>query len=62
MKNCPRCKRRTMLDAQSMNCLSRRDGKTYICKSCGNEEAAIDLGCPITERERNFTKTHKRKR
>ena len=44
-----------------INCLSRRDGKTYICPQCGSEEAMIDLGSMKPDkREKEFVKTHKR--
>jgi transposase-like protein len=37
IKQCPRCKQRAKLLA-----LSRRDNKTYICSSCGTDEAMFD--------------------
>ena len=41
---CPRCRNPfTMHVEQTMNALSRRDGKTYICPSCGTAEAMADL-------------------
>jgi hypothetical protein len=33
----------TMYEKQTMNALSRRDGETYICPSCGTAEALADL-------------------
>jgi len=40
---CPRCHRQTLrADKNMFNALSRRDGKTWICLDCGNEEAEID--------------------
>jgi hypothetical protein len=32
-----------MYENQTMNALSRRDGETYICPSCGTAEALADL-------------------
>ena len=62
MKKCPRCKKKTLLDDKFLNSLSRRDGKTYICNTCGNEEAMIDLGeMEPNQVEIKFVKTHKRK-
>mgnify|MGYP003670741030 FL=1 len=41
---CPRCGNPfTMYEEQTMNALSRRDGETYICPSCGTAEALADL-------------------
>ncbi len=61
MKKCPRCGFKKMHDVDVLNSLSRRDGKTYICNSCGSEEAAIDCDRRMTNaRERKFIKTHKR--
>lgn len=55
MKKCPRCHRMTLEDEQALNCLSRRDNKTYICNSCGNEEAIIDEGLTSPDQvEHNF--------
>ena len=63
MKRCPRCKRMTMHDEQVLNKLSRRDNKTYICNDCGTEEALIDAGYyEPTQLDRDFVKTHKRRR
>lgn len=42
MKKCPKCKKRTLNDEEAMNCLSREDGKTYICQSCGKKEIGIE--------------------
>ena len=62
MKKCPRCKRMTLHPEQALNSLSRRDGKTYICNTCGDEEAMIDLGSMEPDKvEKEFVKTHKRK-
>jgi len=61
MKKCPRCGNRSMHDEKAMNSLSRRDGRTYICNNCGNEEAFIDQGWrEPDEREKKFVETHKR--
>jgi len=50
-----------MEDDQIDNCLSRRDGKTYICRMCGYEESLIDVGgAEPDERELEFVKTHNR--
>jgi hypothetical protein len=58
---CPRCKEWKLHEDQVLNSLSRRDGKTYICNSCGNEEAFIDLGYfEPTENEIEFIKTRER--
>ena len=60
-KKCPRCKKMRLNPDKYLNCLSRRDGKTYICNPCGNEEALIDLvSIDPTENEKEFIKTHKR--
>lgn len=42
MKHCPKCGCPTMDDDEVMNCLSRRDNKTYICRNCGMDEALLD--------------------
>lgn len=61
MKKCPRCGFKKVHDEEALNSLSRRDGKTYICNDCGNEEAMIDLDCRVADaRELEFIKTHKR--
>jgi hypothetical protein len=45
----------TIQDREVMNCLSRRDNKTYICNECGNEEAYIDEGWRMPDQlERDF--------
>ena len=63
MKRCPRCTLLKMHDEQALNSLSRRDGKTYICNDCGEDEALIDLGeLKPDEMEKEFAKTHKRRR
>lgn len=38
MKKCPKCGKQTLEDEEVMNCLSREDGKTYICQECGEKE------------------------
>ena len=43
MKKCPRCKQRTLEDDEILNCLSKKDNKTYICQQCGSEEDAQGL-------------------
>ena len=61
MKECPRCHRETMEDEQVLNSLSHRDGQTYICNDCGNDEAMIDLGEQEPDDvELEFVKTHNR--
>ena len=40
--SCPRCGCQ-MRQRQAMNALSRRDNKTYICSSCGQDEALLDF-------------------
>lgn len=40
---CPRCKSTPLEHETALNSLSRRDGKTYICNKCGDEEALIDI-------------------
>lgn len=63
MKKCPRCKRFTLNPTRAMNSLSRRDGKTYICNACGDDEAMIDLGdIKPDDVEKEFIKTHKRRK
>jgi len=60
MKECPRCGELTMHDEEVMNSLSRRDGETYICNECGDDEHLIDSGyMKPDETERKFVKTHK---
>ena len=49
----------TLLDDQILNSLSRRDGKTYICRDCGRQEALIDMGAiEPTREEREFVRKH----
>lgn len=38
MENCPRCKQK----AEALNALSRHDGTTKVCDSCGIDEAMRD--------------------
>jgi len=58
---CPRCKEWKLHPEKALNSLSRRDGKTYICNTCGDEEAIIDLGViKPNQVEKEFIKTHKR--
>jgi predicted RNA-binding Zn-ribbon protein involved in translation (DUF1610 family) len=43
---CPRCGRDRMRSPEARNALSRKDNKTYVCSSCGTDEAMIDMtGC-----------------
>lgn len=44
MKLCPRCKLPTLEEEEVLNCLSH-DGKTYICRMCGQIESFEKL-CP----------------
>lgn len=61
MKECPRCHKMTLHDTQAFNCLSHRDGKTYICEKCGDEESMIDLAIAEPDKvEREFVATHHR--
>jgi len=43
MKECPRCHKMTLEEDIVLNSLSRRDSRTYICRTCGNAEAMFDL-------------------
>lgn len=38
---CPRCNRRELETPMERNALSRKDNKTYVCSSCGTDEAMI---------------------
>jgi predicted RNA-binding Zn-ribbon protein involved in translation (DUF1610 family) len=40
---CPRCGRMAMRPDQPLNALSRKDNKTYVCTSCGNDEAMANM-------------------
>ena len=61
MKECPRCHKMTMHEGRKINRLSRRDGKTYICRTCSYEEAVIDSeGMEPDDIELEFVKTHNR--
>ena len=43
LTNCPRCgEKKLVVVPLALNCLSRRDNKTYICTRCGTEEALND--------------------
>jgi hypothetical protein len=42
-KLCPRCQTNRLYKEKVLNCLSRKDNKTYICRRCGDLEA---LGAP----------------
>jgi hypothetical protein len=60
MKICPRCKKNPLHKEKRLNCLSRRDGETYICNKCGSEEVLIDVGVKKPDKiEKEFIKTHK---
>lgn len=55
MRVCPRCRKLKMHDETALNSLSRRDGKTFICDDCGDEEARIDMKIMSpTEIEKRF--------
>lgn len=41
-KHCPRCGRPQLDFVQVRNALSRKDHATYICTSCGTDEAMIN--------------------
>ena len=44
METCPRCGRETDIQRLPLRqALSRKDNKTYICSSCGTDEAMLDL-------------------
>ncbi len=59
MKQCPRCLQNTLADEDTLNSMSRRDNKTYICNSCGTKEALIDAGLEsVDNNEQRFTETH----
>jgi len=63
MEYCPRCKRKTLNPDKAMNSLSRRDSETYICNACGEDESEIDSGFQWpAEVEKEFIKTHKRRK
>lgn len=40
---CPRCGWHDLHPVQVRNALSRKDGKTYICSSCGLNEAMLNI-------------------
>ena len=42
-KKCPRCGKFRLEKPLTRNAVSRRDNKTYICHSCGNDEALFDF-------------------
>lgn len=46
---CPRCDRPGLsIERSALNALSRHDNETYICSSCGTDEAMRDLaGRPV---------------
>lgn len=61
MKRCPRCRRIKLDEEQVMNSLSHRDRKTYICNTCGEEEAMIDMGLRLPNKiEKDFIKSLKK--
>lgn len=41
-EKCPRCGINELNQKKVLNSLSRTDNKTYICPSCGIEEALVD--------------------
>ena len=44
MEMCPRCGRETDIQRLPLRqALSRKDNETYICSSCGTDEAMLDL-------------------
>jgi hypothetical protein len=57
-KKCPRCGEMY----SSFPALSRRDDKTDICPTCGQEEALIDVGfLKATENEKSFSQNKTRR-
>lgn len=40
---CPRCGRETPTRGLLRQALSRKDNETYVCSSCGTDEAMRDL-------------------
>jgi len=42
-QDCPRCKTAKLQDPIEKNAISSRDGKTWICSDCGNDESQIDF-------------------
>lgn len=41
---CPRCGRMAMRpERPALNALSRKDNKTYVCNSCGTDEAMLNM-------------------
>jgi len=58
---CPRCKVQKYDMELRYPALSRRDNKTHICNTCGNEEALIDAGlAEVDEKERQFVEKLKK--
>ena len=41
---CPRCLKNELDEPIALNALSRIDNKTYICSTCGTEEALLAAG------------------
>lgn len=40
---CPRCGTQPLDDNLVRNALSRKDNQTYVCPSCGTDEALVNL-------------------
>ena len=40
---CPRCGTGRMNEVEVRNALSRKDNETYVCSSCGVDEAIVNL-------------------
>lgn len=48
MEMCPRCGRETDIQRLPLRqALSRKDNETYICSSCGVDEAMLDLRAQV---------------
>lgn len=39
---CPRCGTGRMNEVEARNALSRKDNETYVCSSCGVDEAMVN--------------------
>ena len=43
LKICPRCNFYKLNKNNTINCLSKRNNKVYICEWCGKEESILDI-------------------
>ena len=50
-KQCPECKEFKLYPVETMNALSRKDNKTYVCSDCGTLEGFDSLKAIIEETE-----------